>query len=88
MQKMIKALIDFSVNSKVATLNVITVLMVLFYCFNSSFSTIWILAHSDKMNQDTTRLVFEFASQNKEIILIALGFIARGYLDKSKTNEK
>lgn len=84
MLKMIKALIDFSVNSKVATLNVITVLLVLGYMFSSSFSTVWILAHADKLNQETLKLVFEFAGQNKEIILFTIGFIARGSIEKSK----
>lgn len=83
-----KFLNDISVNSRVSTLNIITVLLVVGYMFSSSFATIWILAHADKMTQDTLKLVFEFASQNKEIILFTIGFIARGSIEKSKTNEK
>ena len=85
---MLKILTEYSVNSKVSTLNIITVILIAGYVFNSTFSTIWILGHSDRMNQDTLRLVFEVAAQNKEIILVSLGFIARGYVDQKVTNEK
>ncbi|NBB18851.1 hypothetical protein GVN20_05735 [Runella sp. CRIBMP] len=74
--------IENLLKGKVSTFNVLAVIITTGYTFCGVFATIYLLTHISKFDKEALRLIFDFATQNKEIILFALGYLARGRIEK------
>lgn len=66
---------------RVSTFHLLVTMVVLTYCYHSVFTVTYVLTHASKLDKDLMRVVFDLGSQNKELLIFALGYFVKTKVD-------
>ena len=79
--------IMYMFKGRISTFNLLVTMIVFAYCYHSAFTVTYVLTHASKLDKDLMRVVFDLGSQNKELLIFALGYFIKGKSEEKTKKE-